>query len=59
VAVHGCPPSEPHIAWAVIDREDQTEIGPGFRERMAKEEPIWNAYIDKIVAEKRKEKKGI
>ncbi|MBV7273327.1 DUF362 domain-containing protein [Clostridium sp. PL3] len=55
VAVHGCPPSEPHIAWAVIDREDQTEIGEGFRERMAAEEPIWNAYIDKIVKEKRKE----
>ncbi len=55
VAVHGCPPSEPHIGWAIIDRKDQTEIGPGFRERMAKEEPIWNAYIDKIVAEKRKE----
>lgn len=55
VAVHGCPPSEPHIAWAIIDRKDQTEIGPGFRERMAAEEPIWNAYIDKIVAEKRKD----
>lgn len=54
VAVHGCPPSEPHIAWAIIDRMDQTEIGPGFRERMAAEEPIWNAYIDKIVEEKRK-----
>lgn len=54
VAVHGCPPSEPHIAWAIIDRKDQTEIGPGFRERMAVEEPIWNEYIDKIVAEKRK-----
>lgn len=54
VAVHGCPPSEPHIGWAIVDREDQTEIGPGFRERMAAEEPIWNAYIDKIVAEKRK-----
>lgn len=57
IAVHGCPPSEPHIAWAIIDREDQTEIGPGFRERMAKEEPIWNAYIDKIVKEKRKQNK--
>ncbi len=54
VAVHGCPPSEPHIAWAIIDRKNQTEIGPGFRERMAAEEPIWNAYIDKIVEEKRK-----
>jgi len=38
---------------------DQTEIGPGFRERMAEEEPIWNAYIDKIVAEKREEDKKI
>ncbi len=57
VAVHGCPPSEPHIAWAIIDRMKQTDIGPGFRERMAAEEPIWNAYIDKIVEEKRKEAK--
>jgi len=54
VVVHGCPPSEPHIAWAIIDRMDQTEIGPGFRERMAAEEPVWNAYIDKIVEEKRR-----
>lgn len=58
VAVHGCPPSEPHIAWAIIDRMDQTEIGPGFRERMAAEEPLWNAYIDKIVAEKRAAEKA-
>lgn len=53
VAVHGCPPSEPHIAWAIVDRMDQTEIGPGFRERMAAEEPIWNAYIEQKVREKR------
>ncbi|MGF6375903.1 uncharacterized protein (DUF362 family) [Clostridiales Family XIII bacterium PM5-7] len=53
IAVHGCPPSEPHIAWAIIDREDQTEIQPWLRERMAKEEPAWTAYIDQKVAEKR------
>lgn len=57
IAVHGCPPSEPHIGWAIADREDQTEIQPWFRERMAKEEPIWNAYIDEKVKEKRKNSK--
>lgn len=56
VAVHGCPPAEPHVAWAIIDREDQTEIGPGFRERMHKEEVPWNKFIDEIVEKKNKER---
>jgi uncharacterized protein (DUF362 family) len=56
VAVHGCPPSEPHVAWAIIDREDQTDIGPGFRERMHSEEEPWNRFIEGIVAQKRAER---
>lgn len=53
VHVRGCPPAEPHVCWAIADREDQTGIGPGFRERMAVEEKPWRDYIDRIVAEKR------
>jgi uncharacterized protein (DUF362 family) len=56
VAVNGCPPSEPHVAWAIVDREDQMDIGPGFRERMHAEEAPWNQFIDGIVAKKRAEK---
>jgi uncharacterized protein (DUF362 family) len=57
VTVNGCPPSEPHVAWAIIDREDQMEIQDYLRDRMAEEEEPWNAYIDAIVAEKNKERK--
>jgi hypothetical protein len=56
VAVNGCPPSEPHVAWAIIDREDQMDIGPGFRERMHSEEAPWNKFIDEIVAKKKAER---
>jgi uncharacterized protein (DUF362 family) len=58
IAINGCPPSEPHVAWAIIDREDQMEIQPWLRERMEKESGPWNQYIDKIVAEKNKERKA-
>lgn len=57
IAVHGCPPSEPHIVWAIVDREDQNGIDDGFRARMAREEPIWSAYIDQKVKEKRESEK--
>lgn len=56
VAIYGCPPAEPHVGWAIMDREDQTEIGPGFRERMHSEEEPWNKFIDDIVAKKNKER---
>ena len=56
VAINGCPPAEPHVAWAIIDRKDQMEIGPGFRERMHADEIPWNEYINKIVAQKNAER---
>jgi uncharacterized protein (DUF362 family) len=55
VAVNGCPPAEPHVAWAIIDREDQLEIGPGFRERMHGDEGPWNLYIEETIERKRRE----
>ena len=57
VTVNGCPPSEPHVGWAIMDREDQMEIQDYFRDKMASEERPWNEYIDKIVAEKNKKRK--
>lgn len=52
--VKGCPPAEPHPLWAILDREDQTEIVEGIRERMAKDDVLWRRYLDRIVAEKRR-----
>ncbi len=44
----GCPPLEPHPLWAIVDRKDQEGMGPGFRERMAKEGPPFDAYMHKL-----------
>ena len=51
--VGNCPPLEPHVLWAIIDREDHYEMESYVRERMAREEPAWLEYIDKLKAEKR------
>ena len=53
VFARGCPPAEPHPLWAIVDREDQTEIGEGFRERMAHEGPIFDEYMKKLVEKRR------
>lgn len=53
----GCPPTEPIVAWAIMDKEDQLAMAPGTRERMYSEEPLWNKYIADIVA-KRKAKEA-
>jgi len=50
--VGNCPPLEPHVLWAIIDREDHYEMESYVRERMAREEPAWLEYIDKLKAEK-------
>ncbi len=50
--VGNCPPLEPHVLWAIIDREDHYEMESYVRERMAQEEPAWLEYIDKLKAEK-------
>ncbi len=51
--VGNCPPLEPHVLWTIIDREDHYEMESYVRERMAREEPAWLEYIDKLKAEKR------
>jgi hypothetical protein len=56
VHISGCPPAEPHVCWAIVDREDKTKMEDGFRERMAKEEGPWNEYVDRLVAERRNKK---
>ena len=44
----GCPPAEPFPLWAIIDRKDHTEIGPEFRDRMAKESKQFEEYIARL-----------
>jgi len=44
----GCPPLEPHPLWAIVDRKEYTEMGPGFRERMAEEAPFFDAHMQKL-----------
>jgi uncharacterized protein (DUF362 family) len=54
VFVGGCPPAEPHPLWAVVDRKDYTEIGPELRPRMAKEAPYFEAYMEKLIQERKR-----
>ena len=51
----GCPPAEPFPLWVILDRKDHTEIGEGFRERMAGDEKYWVAYLREL--EKKKSSK--
>jgi uncharacterized protein (DUF362 family) len=44
----GCPPAEPFPLWVIIDRKDHTEIGEGFRERMAEDEKYWKPYLSQL-----------
>ncbi|MCL5736573.1 MAG: DUF362 domain-containing protein [Actinobacteria bacterium] len=46
--VGNCPPLEPHVLWTIVDRRDFTYLEPDTRERMAREEGPWLAYIDKL-----------
>ena len=48
----GCPPLEPHPLWAIIDRKGYTEMGPGFRERMAEDAPAFEAHLEKLKKER-------
>ncbi len=47
----GCPPLEPHPLWAIVDREDHTEMESYFRKRMAEEGPPFEAYMEKLKME--------
>ena len=53
----GCPPLEPHPLWAIVDREDHTEMEPYFRERMGKEGKPFEAYMEKLVKERNEKNK--
>jgi uncharacterized protein (DUF362 family) len=46
--VGNCPPLEPHVLWGIVDRRDFQELEPDTRERMAREEGPWLAFIDKL-----------
>ena len=59
VFIGGCPPAEPHPVWAIVDRQDYTEIGPGFRERMSEEGPYFERHMEKLVKEKEQATKKI
>lgn len=48
----GCPPLEPHPLWAIIDRKGYTEMGPGFRERMAEDAPAFEVHLEKLKKER-------
>ena len=50
----GCPPLEPHPLWAIVDREDHTEMESYFRERMGKEGAAFEVYMEKLVKERNK-----
>jgi uncharacterized protein (DUF362 family) len=52
----GCPPLEPHPLWAIVDRKAYTEMGPGFRERMAEEAAPFEAHMEKLKNERAKKK---
>jgi uncharacterized protein (DUF362 family) len=44
----GCPPAEPFPLWAIIDRDDFVEVGPGFRDRMGSDEKPWLVYLREL-----------
>jgi uncharacterized protein (DUF362 family) len=54
IFIGGCPPAEPHPLWAIVDRKDYTEIGPGLRERMAEEGPLFDKHLEKLIEERKK-----
>ena len=51
----GCPPLEPFPLWAIIDREDHTEMKPDFRPRMAADGKYWESYQKKLEKKRREE----
>ena len=53
----GCPPLEPNPLWAIIDRKEYTEMGPGFRERMAEDAPYFEAHMQKLIKERAEKEK--
>lgn len=52
----GCPPLEPFPLWAIIDRKDHTEIGPDFRDRMAKEAKQFDDYMARLKAQRERKR---
>jgi len=58
VFVGGCPPAEPHPVWAIVDRKDYTEIGPGLRERMAVEGPLFEKHMHKLKQQRDKDRQN-
>jgi hypothetical protein len=54
----GCPPLEPHPLWAIVDREDHTEMESYFRERMGKEGAAFEVYMEKLVKERSEKNKA-
>ncbi len=55
VWIKGCPPGEPAVVWAIVDRQEQIDPPENVRERMAAEEIPWMEYIARVVAENRKQ----
>jgi len=51
----GCPPLEPFPLWAIIDREEHTEMKPDFRDRMAADAESWDSYKEKLEKNRREE----
>lgn len=52
--IKGCPPGEPAVVWAIVDRQDQIEPPPNVRERMAEEDIVWHKYVERVAEEHRK-----
>jgi uncharacterized protein (DUF362 family) len=53
--VHGCPPPEPTLCWAIVDRqemgeltpEQHQELGPILRKRLEYEELMFREWLEK------------
>lgn len=52
--IKGCPPGEPAVVWAIVDRRDQIDPPDNVRERMAEEEKVWMKYVQRVAEEHRK-----
>ncbi|HUW64349.1 MAG TPA: DUF362 domain-containing protein [Spirochaetia bacterium] len=51
--IKGCPPGEPSVVWAIVDRQEQTGPPDNVRERMAAEDVPWMEYVRRKAAEHR------
>lgn len=52
--IKGCPPGEPAVVWAIVDRQEQIDPPDNVRERMAEEEVVWQKYVERVAEEQRK-----